>query len=76
MARQDISWYSLENGRHCTDDIFNRMNGKFGICILISLKFVPNGPIDNASILVQVMTWHRTGDKPLSEPIMIHFTDA
>ena len=26
------------------------------------------GPIDNNSTLVQVMAWHRTGDKPFPEP--------
>ena len=46
------------------------------ILVQISLKFVPEGSIDNKSVLVQVMTWRRTGDKPLSEPIPIQFTDA
>ena len=45
------------------------MNEKFRILIQISLKFVPKGPIDNKSALVQVMAWRRSGDKPLSEPI-------
>ena len=27
------------------------------------------GPIDNNTVLVQIMAWHRTGDKPLSEPM-------
>ena len=26
--------------------------------------------------LVQVIARHRTGDKPLSEPMMVQFTDA
>ena len=30
------------------------MNEKFGVLIQISLKFVPMGPIDNKSALVQV----------------------
>ena len=42
----------------------------------ISLKFVPKGPIDNKSALVQVMAWCRTGDKPLPEPMLTQFTDA
>ena len=29
----------------------------------ISLKFVPTGPIDNNPALVQIMAWHRIGDK-------------
>ena len=36
-----------------------------------SLKFDPKGPIDNISALVQIMAWHRSGDKPLSETMMV-----
>ena len=39
--------------------------------IKISLKFVPKGPINNIPTLVQIMTWRRPGDKPLSEPMMV-----
>ena len=42
----------------------------FKISIKNSLEFVPKGPIDNIPALVQIMAWHRTGDKPLSEPVM------
>ena len=35
------------------------------------LKFVPKGPINNIPALVQIMAWRRSGDKPLSEPIMV-----
>ena len=48
----------------------------FCIWIWISLKFVPKCPIENKSALVQIMTWHRTGDKPLSEPMLTWSTDA
>ena len=34
-----------------------------------SLKFVPKATIDPKSGLVQMMAWHQTGDKPLSEPM-------
>ena len=37
----------------------------------ISLKFVPKGPINNNPALVQIMAWRRSGDKPLSEPMMV-----
>ena len=43
---------------------------KFCILIQISLKFVPKGPINNKSALVQVMAWCWTGDKPLTEPML------
>ena len=58
--------------------IFKRifLNKKFCISIRFSLKFVPKGPIDNKSALVQVMAWHRTGDKPLSEPMRTQFIDV
>ena len=36
----------------------------------ILLKFIPNGSTNDKPALGQVMTWHRTGDKPLSEPMM------
>ena len=34
------------------------------------------GPIGNMSALVQVMAWHRTGDKALHEPMLTQYTDA
>ena len=40
------------------------------ISLTISLKIVPNGPINNILALVQIMAWRRPGDKPLSEPMM------
>ena len=47
------------------------LNGNVCISINISLKFVPRGPINNTSALVQIMARHRPGDKPLSEPMMV-----
>ena len=41
----------------------------------ISLKFVPDGPIDNIPALVQIMAWRRLGDKPLFDPMMA-YTDT
>ena len=38
---------------------------------MISLKFVPKGLIDDIAALVHIMAWHRPGDKPLSEPVMV-----
>ena len=35
-----------------------------------------DGPIDNKSSLVQIMAWHQTGAKPLSEPMMTTSTDT
>ena len=65
-------------GGKVADDIFTCIffNENVWISIEISLKFVPKGPIDNKSALVQVMTWRPTGDKPLPEPMLTQFTDA
>ena len=62
-----------QNGRHFADDTFKRtfLNKTFRISIKISLKFVPKGPIKNIPALVQIMAWRRSGDKPLSEPMMV-----
>ena len=63
---------------HFADDIFKRnfLNENVWIPIKSSLKFVPQGPINNIPALVQIMSWRRTGDRPLSEPMMTHFSDA
>ena len=39
-------------------------------------NFFPKGPIDNISVMVQVMAWHRTGDKPLPETVLTQIIDA
>ena len=44
------------------------LNENVSISIKISLKFVPKGVMNNIPALVQIMAWHRLGDKPLSEP--------
>ena len=61
------------NEQHFADDIFKRIffNENAWISIKISLKFVPKGPINNIPALVQIMAWRRSGDKPLSEPMMV-----
>ena len=62
-----------QNDRHFPDDTFKRIfvNENVRISIKISLKFVSKGPINNNPALVQIMAWRRSGDKPLSEPIMV-----
>ena len=61
-----------QNGRHFPDDIFKYilLNENVWILLKISLKFVPKGPIDNISSLIQIMAWRRWGDKPLSEAMV------
>ena len=59
-----------QNGRHFADDILKCIFLNENVWIL-SLKFVPKGLINNNPALVQVMTWRRPGDKPLSEAMMV-----
>ena len=44
--------------------------GIVGIFIQISLQSLAKGPINNKPLLVETMAGCRTGDKPLSEPLM------
>ena len=53
--------------RHFQKHFLNE-NALFSIKIL--LKFVPKDPINNIPAFVQIMAWRRSGDKPLSEPMM------
>ena len=64
-----------QNGRHFPDESFKWifLNENVWILIEISLKFVPRCPINNIPALVQMMAWCRSGDKPLSEPMMVNF---
>ena len=52
------------------------LNEDIRILIKISLQFVPKGSIDNNSVLVQVMAWRRTGDKPLLETMITKLNDT
>ena len=62
-----------QNGRHFADEILKCifLNENVWILKKISLKFVPKGQINNNPALVQVIAWRRSGDKPLSEPMMV-----
>ena len=52
-----------------SDDIFKSifMDENVHDLIQIPLKFVPKGPIDNLSPLIQVMSWCQTNDKWLNQ---------
>ena len=57
-----VCWYlntlrPTQNWRYFTNDI--------------ALKFVPKVWIDNIPALVKIMAWHRPGDKPLSQPVLV-----
>ena len=63
-----------QDGRHFADDIFRCIfvNENVRILLKISLKFVPKDRINNIPALAQIRTWHRPGDKSLSEPLPTH----
>ena len=60
------------NGRYDPDDMLKCifLNGTISISIKSSLKYVPKGTINNIPVLVQIMTFRRSGYKPLSELMM------
>ena len=62
-----------QNGCHFAAGTFKPifLNENIRISIKISLKFVLKGLINNNPALVQIMAWRRSGDKPLSEPMMV-----
>ena len=62
-----------QSSHHFADDFFKCifLNEDIWISINISLKFVPKGQINNIPALDQIMAWHRPGDKPLSELMMV-----
>ena len=66
------------NDRHVPDDIFKHifLNQNIRFLIDILMNFVPYGPIDCQSRLVQLIAWRLADDKPLSEPMMAYFPDA
>ena len=60
-----------QDGRHFPDNIFQCIFLNKNILIDVSMKFAPKGPMNNIPVLVQIMAWGRSGDKPLSVSMMI-----
>ena len=54
-------------------NVFKRtfLNENVWILIKMSLKCVAKGPVNNIPSLLQVMAWRRSGDKPISEPMVV-----
>ena len=72
-------WHiEAKKGWLLTDDTFKYvfLNENVLILIEISLKYFTWGRIDNEAAPAQIMDWPRTGDKPVSEPMMALFTDT
>ena len=63
----------IQNWPHFADDISKCifLNENVWISLKISLKIVPEIPINNISPLGQIMAWHWPGNKPISEPMMV-----
>ena len=61
-----------QNGSRFADDLFKCifLNENVRSSIKISLEFIPKGPINKISALIQIMAWCRSGDKPLSEAMV------
>ena len=62
-----------QNDRQFPDGIFKCifLNENIWISIKMALKFVQNGPFDNITSLIQIMTGRRFDDKPLSQTMMV-----
>ena len=67
-----IHWGRDRIGTIFADDIFKHIFLNVNCCpfVLILLKCFPNGPIINMPVLVWMVVWCRTGNKPLSEPMV------
>ena len=80
LAVSNIYWLGVgsilrprQNSRHYADDTFKGffLNENVRISIKIAPRFITKCLINNILALVQIMTWRRPGDKPLSEPMMV-----
>ena len=60
----------------CRDDISKYNFGNEIFVFKCPFRLIPRGRVDNTIVLVQVMAWRRTEDKPLPESLLIQFTDA
>ena len=47
------------------------LNENVLISLQISMEFVPKVRVSNIRAFIQIMAWHRPGDKPLSEPMIV-----
>ena len=68
VHRTIIFFYLCILRMYCKMDVleWNFMNFDWNF-----MAFVPCGPFNNIPALVQIMAWHRPGDKPLSKPMLV-----
>ena len=64
----------IQDGHYFSDDILKWIfsNENLWISIEISLKLVPRAQL-NIPALVQIMVWHRPGDRPLFEAMIVYW---
>ena len=62
------------NEQNFADDIFKHIF--FDENVWISIKISLKGLINNIPALVQIMARHRSGDRPLSEPMVVSLSTA
>ena len=65
-----------QRGQYFADIFTHFLKRNLIAAIDILLRFVPDVLIDNTSSLVRTVAWRRTGDKPLSKPIMAQVANA
>ena len=71
-GRQCFGLRLIQNGRHFDDGMLKwiLLKGNCRNLVQILMKmFFPVAPVNNMTALVNLMAWHCTGDKRLSEPI-------
>ena len=71
-------WKLTENVCHFADLFLNciSLTERSSNFIKLSQKLAPGGLIDNMIVLVQVMAWCQTTDKPLPEAVMTEISKA
>ena len=64
---------SKQNGGHFPGNIFKCIFFNENVCISIkiSLSSLPKGSVNNIPVLVQIMAWHQSDDKSLSESMLV-----
>ena len=62
----------IQNGRNFVGDNFQIIFVNRNCCFFIqmSLRYVSLGPLNNNKALLEILVWHQTANKPLSEPTM------
>ena len=77
IGQSDTYRYSLPPKQNLAGDFPNNFSSiNVFISVIFSQKFVLITPMDNKSVLAQVMAVRQRGNKPLHELMLAHFTDA